>query len=83
MTLAEIEANLATMAELARLHRIRVVLSSVLPVNNYTERSKMFFPLRPPAQIVELNQLDQGLLRRRTIASISTTSAPWWMTKAC
>lgn len=55
MTLAEIEANLQTMAELGRLHGIRVVLSSVLPVNNYTERSKLFFPLRPPAQIVELN----------------------------
>jgi lysophospholipase L1-like esterase len=55
MTLAEIEANLKTMAELARLHIIRVVMSSVLPVNNYTERSKMFFPLRPPSQILELN----------------------------
>lgn len=55
MTLPEIEGNLATMAELARLHKIRVVMSSVLPVNNYTERSKMFFPLRSPAQILELN----------------------------
>jgi len=56
MSLAEIEANLKTMTELARVHAIRVVLSSVLPVNNYTERSKMFFPLRPPEQIVELNR---------------------------
>jgi lysophospholipase L1-like esterase len=56
MSLAEIEANLTTMTELARLHGIRVVLSSVMPVNNYTERSKLFFPLRPPAQIVELNR---------------------------
>src|SRR5450631_3482492 len=55
MSIAEIEANLKTMAELARLHHIRVVMSSVLPVNNYTARSKMFFPLRPPAQILELN----------------------------
>jgi lysophospholipase L1-like esterase len=55
MTIAEIEANLKTMAELARLHHIRLVMSSVLPVNNYTARSKMFFPLRPPAQILELN----------------------------
>jgi len=55
MSLPEIEANLKTMAELARLHRIRVVMSSVLPVNNYTERSKLFFPLRSPAQILELN----------------------------
>ena len=56
MTLGEIEANLETMAELARLHNIRVVLASVLPVNNYTERSKLFFPLRPPDQILELNR---------------------------
>jgi lysophospholipase L1-like esterase len=56
MTLAEIEANLETMTDLARLHNIRVVLASVLPVNNYTERSKLFFPLRPPDQILELNR---------------------------
>jgi lysophospholipase L1-like esterase len=56
MSLAEIEGNLQTMAELARVHGMRVVLSSVLPVNDYTERSKMFFPLRPPAQILELNR---------------------------
>jgi len=55
MTLAAIEANLATMSELARLHGIKVILSSVLPVNNYTEPSKLFFPLRPPAEILELN----------------------------
>ena len=36
-------------------HGIKVVLSSVLPVNNYTERSKLFFPLRSPTQILELN----------------------------
>jgi lysophospholipase L1-like esterase len=56
MTLQQIEANLKTMTELSRLHNIKVVLSSVLPVNNYTERSKMFFPLRPPSQILDLNQ---------------------------
>ncbi len=28
----------------------------MLPVNDYTERSKMFFPLRSPAQILELNR---------------------------
>src|SRR5271166_768957 len=56
MSLAEIEANLRTMTELARVHSMHVVLSSVLPVNDYTERSKMFFPLRPPAQILELNR---------------------------
>jgi lysophospholipase L1-like esterase len=56
MSLAEIENNYATMAELARAHNIRVVFSSVIPVNNYTERSKLFFPLRAPEQILELNR---------------------------
>jgi lysophospholipase L1-like esterase len=55
MSVAEIEANYATMAELARAHNIRVVFSSVTPVNGYTERSKLFFPLRSPQQILELN----------------------------
>ena len=56
MSLAEIEANLKTITELARIHGIRVVLSSVIPVNDYTERSKLFFPLRSPEQILELNR---------------------------
>ena len=56
MTTAEIEANFTTMAELARAHGIRVVFSSVLPVNNYSQRSKLMFPLRPPAHILELNR---------------------------
>ncbi len=38
----DIEANYSTLAELARLHGIRVVFASVLPVYNYTERSKDF-----------------------------------------
>ena len=60
MTLAMTEDNLATMAELARVHGIRVVLGSLLPVSDYstnrdgkpikqTER-------RPPGQIKALNE---------------------------
>jgi lysophospholipase L1-like esterase len=51
----DIEANLVSMAELARAHDIRVVFSSVLPVHNYTEKSKDFFAQRPMARINELN----------------------------
>ena len=43
------------MAELARLHKIAVVFSSVTPVHNYTPLSDIAFPLRPPATIHELN----------------------------
>ena len=51
----DIEANYASFAELARAHGIRVVYSSVLPVHNYTERSKDLFAQRSPARILELN----------------------------
>jgi hypothetical protein len=37
MTLEETEGNMATMAELARGHGIRVVLSSVMPVNDVAD----------------------------------------------
>lgn len=52
----DIEANYASMAELARGHGIRVVLASVLPVHNYTEQAKDFFAQRPPARILALNR---------------------------
>jgi len=52
MTLEAIEDNLMSMAELAKAHGIRVVLSSVMPVCDYirpqTER-------RPPEKIIALN----------------------------
>jgi lysophospholipase L1-like esterase len=51
----EIEANYASMAELAGLHHIRVVFASLLPVNNYTEDAKESFALRPRERIRALN----------------------------
>lgn len=56
MSLDDIQANYATMAELARVHGIRVVLSSVIPVHNYTPASQLTFPLRPPEKIAALNK---------------------------
>jgi len=51
----EIEANYASMAELARLHQIHVVFASLLPVNNYTEDAKNSFARRPRERILALN----------------------------
>jgi lysophospholipase L1-like esterase len=51
----DIEANYASIAESARLHHIRVVFASVLPVNNYTEDAKESFALRPRERILALN----------------------------
>jgi acyl-CoA thioesterase I len=55
MRLEDIEANYASMAELAGVHGIRVIFSSVTPVHDYTERSKDFFAQRPMTKILALN----------------------------
>jgi lysophospholipase L1-like esterase len=52
----DIEANYASMAELARAHRIQVVFASVLPVNNYTHDAEESFALRPRERILTLNK---------------------------
>ncbi len=58
-TLETIEANLTSMAELARASGIRVVLASILPVSDY-EKTKDGKPIirtvqRPPEKIRALN----------------------------
>ncbi len=63
MSLEEIEANYASMAELAKTHNIRVVFSSVLPVHNYTPRAANFFVTRPMSKIRELNRWMQEYCR--------------------
>jgi lysophospholipase L1-like esterase len=52
----DIEANYASLAELARAHNIRVIFSSVLSVHNYTPKSKDFFAQRPMERILALNK---------------------------
>jgi lysophospholipase L1-like esterase len=51
----DIEANYASMAELARAHGIRVVFASLLPAHNYTPDAKESFSLRPREKIMALN----------------------------
>ena len=55
-----IEANLASIAELARSHGIRVVFSSVLPVHNYTPKAQDFYAQRPMSRILALNEWLKG-----------------------
>jgi lysophospholipase L1-like esterase len=55
MRLEDIEADYASIADLARANRIKVIYSSVLPVHNYTDRSKDFFAQRSPEKILALN----------------------------
>jgi lysophospholipase L1-like esterase len=56
MRLEDIEADYTSLAQLARANNIKVIYSSVLPVYNYTERSKDFFAQRPPEKILALNR---------------------------
>jgi lysophospholipase L1-like esterase len=56
MRLEDIETNLASMAELARAHEVKVILASVLPVNNYTPQSLELFAERSPDKILALNR---------------------------
>lgn len=51
----DIEANYASMAELARAHGIRMVFASILPVHNYTHDAEESFALRPRDRILALN----------------------------
>jgi len=56
ISLEDIEANYASLAELATAHHIRVIFSSVLPVHNYTPESINLFAQRSPEKIRELNR---------------------------
>ena len=71
----DIEANYASFAQLARAHGIRVVYSSILPVHNYTERSKDFFAQRPMARILELNQWLKDYCEKNSIVYLDYFSA--------
>jgi len=59
MTLAEIEGNLASMAELAKANSIKMVFASLLPISDYEQRDGK--PInqsarRPPEKIRVLNE---------------------------
>ena len=56
MTLDQIEANYASLAELAATHHVKIVFSSVLPVHNYTPQSQEMYEQRSPAKILDLNR---------------------------
>jgi lysophospholipase L1-like esterase len=56
MSLQTIEEDYSSLAELARLHGIRVIFSSILPVHNYTPKSQDFYAQRSPEKILELNR---------------------------
>ena len=56
MKLEDVEADFASLAEIARANGIKVIYSSVLPVHHYTDRSKDFFAQRSPEKILAMNK---------------------------
>lgn len=55
---AQIADNVQAITELAQAHGIKVILSSVLPVSDYTARKQI--DKRPPADILKLNEWLRG-----------------------
>jgi lysophospholipase L1-like esterase len=55
ISLPDIEANFTSMAELARANGVRMIVSSVTPVHNYTPQAQNFFFQRDPSKILALN----------------------------
>jgi lysophospholipase L1-like esterase len=71
----DIEANYASMAELARLHHIGVVFASLLPVNNYTDDARESFALRPRERILALNTWLKEYCAKNGLVSLDYFSA--------
>jgi lysophospholipase L1-like esterase len=71
----DIEANYASLAELAKLHGIRLIYASILPVHNYTDRAKDFFAQRPQARILALNDWLKDYCAKNDIVYLDYFSA--------
>lgn len=67
-TPATIVANITAMADIADARGIRVVLSSMLPVNAYTENARHVVAERPPATLRAINAELRTLARTRGYA---------------
>lgn len=71
----DIEANLTTMAELARAHGIAVVFASILPVHNYTAKAQDFFAQRPGERILAVNRWMQDYCAKNGVVYLDYFSA--------
>lgn len=71
MTLEGIESNLASMVDLARVHGINVVMSSVMPISDYNKNAAGVQVVRsvqrPPDKIIALNTWIKNLCAERNL----------------
>jgi lysophospholipase L1-like esterase len=72
-SVAMIEDNFSSMVDLARAHGIRVVLASILPINNYVTKDQA--DRRPPATIRALNDWMRDLARRENLTFVDYYAA--------
>ena len=75
ISLEEIEENFEAIAELARVHGVRVIFSSITPVHNYTPGAEENYELRPPEKIVALNRWLEQYARANGIVYLDYFSA--------
>jgi len=71
----DIEANYASIAELAKAHGIKVIFSSILPVHNYTPESRDFFAQRPMERVLALNRWLKGYCAAKHLIYLDYFSA--------
>ena len=68
VAISAIESNIAMIGELAEAYKIKVILSSILPVSDYHKgenpRNEMTL-LRPPAKIIEVNTWMEAYAKQR------------------
>lgn len=74
----EIEANLATIGDLAKVHGIKVVLASILPVSDYHKDVDAHYEMtaaRPPATIQAVNNWIRGYCQSQGFVYLDYFSA--------
>ena len=74
-TLAQIEGDYATLAELARVHGIRVIFSSLTPINDDNPTAMRFFLQRSPEKILQLNDWLKSYCEQHTLVYLDYFSA--------
>lgn len=77
-TLEAIEDNLAAMAELAKVHNIRVVFASLLPISDYEVRNGQLIiqsKRRPPESITALNSWMKAYATKNRLTYLDYYSA--------
>jgi lysophospholipase L1-like esterase len=75
ISLPDIEANFTSIAELAKASGVKMIVSSVTPVHDYTPQAQNFFAQRDPAKILALNAWLKDYCERNRLIYLDYFSA--------